>query len=322
MITQEELNDYIDELNKLPRQVECKECGKMYNSLTWKHLKHHGLSVVEYKDKHPGALTSAPYGIQKGKITELNMVMKYGFDEGSKRWDAYKEKQANSNSFEYKREKYGWTREQYDEYNKRRGSSGKSNGNYGKGYLHFWKEKYGEEIAEEMNKRSALLKTHNLENFIKRNGGDVEKANDDYIEYLTSRNSNLYYSEISQSLFRDIFEKYKKNVFFAELNNEWFVRCGSQFYFVDFYDKTTGKVIEFNGDFYHANPSLYEADDELNYPGVDGTIKASELWEKDEKRLANINKNEYIKDILIVWESDFNEDRKGTVNKCLEFLNG
>lgn len=49
-----------------------------------------------------------------------NFVAKYGEEEGKKRWDSYVNKCSVTNTFEYKQEKYGWTKEQFDEYNKSR----------------------------------------------------------------------------------------------------------------------------------------------------------------------------------------------------------
>ena len=44
-------------------------------------------------------------------------TLHYGMKLGTEKFDSYREKQAKSNTFEYKRDKYGWTREQFDEYN-------------------------------------------------------------------------------------------------------------------------------------------------------------------------------------------------------------
>lgn len=47
-------------------------------------------------------------------------INKYGYDEGNKRWESYKHKQAISNSFEYKKNKYNWTFNDFKNFNKSR----------------------------------------------------------------------------------------------------------------------------------------------------------------------------------------------------------
>ncbi len=88
----------------------------------------------------------------------------------------------------------------------------------------------------------------------------------------------------------DIFEHYGISVFHAD----------------GFYENT---VIEFYGDFFHANPKLYKADEVLRFHGNLSTVK--DIWKKDERRI------ERIKDLLktnpnfiIVWEHDYNLNKE------------
>jgi len=53
-------------------------------------------------------------------VTLENLVNKYGKIEGIKKFENYKEKQAYSNSFEYKNKKYEWDKNTYDLFNKSR----------------------------------------------------------------------------------------------------------------------------------------------------------------------------------------------------------
>ena len=56
----------------------------------------------------------------KRKNTYENFIKKHGEIEGEIKWQLYKDRQAYSNSFEYKLDKYGWNLDQYNEYNKNR----------------------------------------------------------------------------------------------------------------------------------------------------------------------------------------------------------
>lgn len=79
------------------------------------------------------------------------------------------------------------------------------------------------------------------------------------------------------------------------------------------------KIIEFNGDFWHANPKNYKATDVLR--GVGGPDKiAKDIWEAESKRLDTLSDMGY--DVLIVWESDWHNDRENTINKIKHFLYG
>ena len=67
------------------------------------------------------------------------------------------------------------------------------------------------------------------------------------------------------------------------------------------YDFRIGNfIIEVNGDFWHANPEKYKADDVVNYPK--GGIKASILWEKDKKKGLTAEACGYT--MITIWETD------------------
>ena len=135
--------------------VECKICNKKFKRIQWTHLKAHGLTVNEYKMKYPSAPLVDESVQRLMSCTRENMIRRYGEDEGTRRWDLYRHKQAVTNTFEYKQEVYGWTIDQFNEYNKSRGHYGSNNGNYGIGYYQVWVEKYGREVADEMNREAS-----------------------------------------------------------------------------------------------------------------------------------------------------------------------
>ena len=51
--------------------------------------------------------------------TKEHWILMFG-EEGLKKWNHYCELQSKTNTFEYKKEKYGWTKEDFDAYNKTR----------------------------------------------------------------------------------------------------------------------------------------------------------------------------------------------------------
>lgn len=122
-------------------------------------------------------------------VTLEKMRIRYGIEEGNKRWYNYCKKQAKTNTFEYKKEKYGWSKKKFYEYNKSRSVTkenlikkhGKEKGieiwiNYlGRqeytNSLKYYIEKYGEENGvvkwKEYNKSKASCTE---ENYIRKYG--------------------------------------------------------------------------------------------------------------------------------------------------------
>lgn len=92
-------------------------------------------------------------------------------------------------------------------------------------------------------------------------------------------------------------------------------------YLYDF--KFRNKIIEFNGDLYHANPNKYS---ELDTPfikirGVKNKhITAKEIWEYDNIKNKTLIMAGY--ELLVIWEYDVKNDIKNCINKCIDFLVG
>lgn len=103
----------------------------------------------------------------------------------------------------------------------------------------------------------------------------------------------------------DIIEHYGISVFHAD----------------GFYNNT---IIEFYGDFFHANPKIYDAEELLRFHGK--VTKVKDVWEKDRnriKRIKNIlNTNP---NFIIVWEYDYNFNKERCIKvvseKLKEFIN-
>ena len=76
------------------------------------------------------------------------------------------------------------------------------------------------------------------------------------------------------------------------------------------------KIIEFNGDFWHANPNKYKADDLVNIPR--NPTLAKEIWEYDQLKHNLAKQNGY--EIFVVWESDFKKNKQFVIEQCKNFL--
>lgn len=78
--------------------------------------------------------------------------------------------------------------------------------------------------------------------------------------------------------------------------------------------KRNQKLIEFNGDYWHMNPSKYQAND------VNKTSKkiAQDIWDNDLAKINEARSCGY--QVLVIWESEYRKDPIGIIQKCKEFL--
>jgi hypothetical protein len=74
------------------------------------------------------------------------------------------------------------------------------------------------------------------------------------------------------------------------------------------------KIIEYNGDFWHANPKKYSS----NFVNPRTKIKASDKWKKDQDKIKFAQDQGY--KVLIVWENEFKENKEKVLTKCIQFL--
>lgn len=83
------------------------------------------------------------------------------------------------------------------------------------------------------------------------------------------------------------------------------------------YDFTfNDKIIEYNGDYWHANPEKYKDGQSISYPGNIKTV--NEIWERD--KVKNDLANKYNYDLLIIWESDYIKNKEKIIEDCKKFL--
>lgn len=180
-------------------------------------------------------------------------------------------------------------------------------------YPSHWEEKYKKYLE------NRFIPTR--DNFINRYGEDfgLEKFN----EYLI-KNSNIHrrnsISRVSTNLFNDIkliiedLENYGKNELTILLTPAQRAVYNRTYLKVDCeYNK---KIIEFNGDAFHANPKIYCATDKPHPFLRDKT--AAEIWQHDLDKHTILESYGY--EIMYVWNSEYDQDKSGIIKKCVEFL--
>lgn len=133
------------------------------------------------------------------------------------------------------------------------------------------------------------------------------------------KNGNIKggYSKVSQELFYAI-SRYCNNVKYAINNSELVIRKDQKNYYYDFVDTDRNKIIEYNGDQYHANPLKYESNSYPHPYRKEIGHTAKDIWEYDslKKNLAIENGYEY----LVIWDSEYKQNKELVIQKCIDFL--
>lgn len=86
-------------------------------------------------------------------------------------------------------------------------------------------------------------------------------------------------------------------------------------YIYDIVDIKKKKIIEYNGDFWHANPNIYSE----NFVNKRNKKTAKNIWEQDSIKLNIAKSHGY--EVMVIWEQEYNLNKKEIINKCKEFLN-
>ena len=150
----------------------------------------------------------------------------------------------------------------------------------------------------------------------------VERQNKWQKSLLENGNLKCGYSKISQELFDEIIKHYDLDetieVFYATRNKEYYIsKLNNEFYQYDFVDIKKKKIIEYNGDQFHANPGLFTENDHPNPFRKELTSKV--IWEKDKNKKNAATEKGF--EVLVIWDSEYRlGNKQEVINKCLEFL--
>lgn len=195
-----------------------------------------------------------------------------------------------------------------------------------------WQDNLTSKPTEEI-KRINSLKSTNLENFIRKYGKELgeEKykskcygttrtalvnkygSEEEYIKKLRDKFTSGY-SQIGKIFVEDIIKTFNITEHSSCLNNEFALLNinGNGNYRYDF--KYNNKIIEFNGDYWHANPKFYTDVNEVLY----NKLSVKDIRKNDE------NKEQIAKeagfDYLTIWEFDYHNNYEETMKKIEFFI--
>lgn len=328
-------------INDNKETVTCRICGEQCKRIYGKHLKfkHNNMTTDEYKKIYPGAPIMAL--LDKAKTsTNSGKHMK---DEKYKKMfsDMFKgEKNPNhkSNTTELERKSRSPFSKDFVKYDgienveehisnfaklaiKDRISDTTIQYYINKGYS----IDESEELLKERQRTFTLDKC--IEKHGKKIGKDVWHLRQEKWQKSLLENGNIKcgYSKVSQELFQELLKSYDvvnndmSNIYFATKNKEYFISLkGKGFFIYDFVDINNMKIIEYNGDLYHANPKIFKPNDYPHPYYKENGPSAEETWKRDNiKHEVAIEKGF---EILVIWDSEYRNDKNKAIEKCLSFL--
>lgn len=103
---------------------------------------------------------------------------------------------------------------------------------------------------------------------------------------------------------------------YKALTTQFYIGSPSGYWLYDFADHYLMKIIEFNGDYWHANPAKYQADSIIGRGATRQT--AAEKWAKDEAKRAAAEARGY--QVMYIWESDFERDPEQVIQEVIAWL--
>lgn len=253
-----------------------------------------------------------------------NFITRHGVELGAKLWEeylekrksAYKEKRRQGHVFlKYNLEYY------IKLYGEEKGASvynQKINSQRYKVSKAYYIEQFGPVLGPI---RCREAKDHCSESYFQKKYG-VEQGSILYTAHcldVTKRSAkNNRYSLISKEVFDAIKESVTDLHYYGENEMVWATSgplmgaqraiCPDLFY--------RGKIIEFNGDLFHANPSRFTATD-TPHP-YNKSITAKEIWDNDNLRLEYYKSKKY--KVLVIWESEYRQNPTETIKQCIQFL--
>lgn len=311
---------------------KCLECGFVAPRLQWTHFKYKCTGRFrngqEYKEAYPDAKLVDSDLAKKTAITKSNLIKKYGQTEGTARWNTYRQKQADSNSYKYKKEKYGWSRDKFNDYNKSRAVTlknlikkyGEEKGsNKWMSYceqqaytntLQYFIEKYGEKIGTSKYNKVCFLKSHSIESIMIRHNCTKEDAINIQNNYATQG----YTSLLEKEIIRKIEEKLEHSLQYTCNTKQYCIWDGTTPKFYDIVHNN--KAIEIHGDYWHMNPKKYPR----NYYHKQTQLLAEDIWARDAAKKELIEKTRNIP-LLTIWEYEYLNNPSNTIARCIKWLN-
>lgn len=314
--------------------IKCLACGFEAERLQWTHFKWKCsgkfANSAEYRSEFPGAPLVSPELAKRTAVTEEVMKAKYGDIDGELRWKSYCTKQAVSNSLAYKKERHGWSEEQFKEYNSSRSQTlekmilrhGETEGTskwieycerqcYTNTKTYFI-EKYGQTVGNK--KYTELNHKKGAANNPVHMASVMNITIDEAVDLIIARqnaNGFILGSRLEKE-FTTGLESLIGKLDHSTLSSpfgKWSTLLDS---YVIYDIKHQDCVIEFNGDYWHANPNIY-----TDTAIIRGRT-ALEIRNRDQQKLQTVIDMGFR--TMTVWEYDYRLNKQETLERVVKWM--
>jgi len=314
--------------------ITCKICGKQSTRIYGRHLKSHGLTSKEYLKLYPGAPL---YNKSDNKNTTKNSGKHMKQEKYKKMFSEMFSGENNPNSKAKATEEERKSRSPFSKHFIKYKDENEALEFARKVQKEIPPEKrpmrieyyisrgYTEEESEKMlaNRQKTFTLKKCIEKYGEEKGREIFSERQKKWQKSLNDNGNLKhgFSKSSQILFYDILKNYDfqdhKNIFFATKNKEFNLpKKEGGIWIYDYTDLKNKKMIEYNGDEYHANPNYFEKDD-ISHP-FRKQYTAEQIWEKDKRKLEVAEENGF--SVHVVWDSEYRSHPDKILQECLNFL--
>lgn len=317
--------------------IVCMECGAALGRIHANHLRKHNMSLLQYKEKYPDAVVVSAATRDKLRTNSLaHFVSIHGETDGPIKYEEYKAFQAVKNTREYKKSK-GMTDAQIDEYNNSRAST---LANFVRRYgetegqrkwceycntqrvagvsLEWFQQKYGDIAGSTVWNKVKATKSHSLTNLQQRYG--VDEGMSRYLQMIDRlANTGVYISAIERDMVDAVLAILPAVFTHYDYTSKQYTRWCDTLNSIVMYDMVlqspTHKIcIEFHGDYWHCNPSIYQPD----FVHPHKNITAAEIWNRDTQKIQLMEDAGFT--TLIVWETEWKMNKQQVMEKIKQCL--
>lgn len=162
---------------------------------------------------------------------------------------------------------------------------------FGKQYTGSGNPMFGRKLSEQalIKQKRTLLQNHGVTNaFFLSKHRTVSKAQQEILDHLSS------------------------SVPAARFEGEKLFHSGACRYFIDIFSKEAKMIVEYNGDYWHCNPTKYSGS--FFHPKKRKT--AEQIWQEDNERMRVLKEKGY--HTFTVWEGEYCRDRHGVLKRLTE----
>ena len=280
--------------------IICQECNKMYARIDKNHLQKtcsgNLQSTAEYKIKYPNSPLICDKLRASNGVTKDKLISLWGEKLGIIKWQEYCHKQSSSNTFQYKKKKYGWDKAQFDLYNSSRAVTLKN-------CIDRHGEDEGLRVWNSYTERQKF--TCSLEYFQEQYG--IDKGTVKFYDWRkkwahsdgrnVSKKETLLVEELQKQ-----FPAIQRAISISK-DRKYNFDCG-----------VGNKLIDFQGTFWHMDPRIYT---ENSFNSKTGKT-AKEHWYKDREKYALAKSLGY--DVYYVWELDWDADQTKIIEDVIKWL--